>query len=65
MNDLNNLLAKQEIIRNEIKQLREEFEKQQEKAYGEIMRLRDVEVRLTKYYEVDVRLADEIYKLTH
>ncbi len=65
MNDLNNLLAKQEIIRNEIKQLREEFEKQQEKAYGEIMRLRDVEVRLTKYYEADVRLADEIYKLTH
>ena len=65
MDDLKNLLAKQKIIRNEIKQLREEFEKQQEKAYGEIMRLQDVEIKLTKYYEADARLADEIYKLTH
>ena len=65
MDDLKNLLAKQKIIRNEIKQLREEFEKQQEKAYEEIMRLQDVEIKLTKYYEADARLADEIYKLTH
>ncbi len=65
MNDLNNLLTKQKIMRNEIKRLKEEYGKQQDKTYGEIMRLRDVEAKLKKYYEADVKIADEIYKLTH
>lgn len=65
MDDLKNLLAKQEIVQNEIKQLREKFKKQQEKVYGDVMRLRDMESNLKKYYEEDARLAEEIYKLTH
>lgn len=43
MEELENLLAKQEIIRNAIKHLRETHKEQQGKVYDETMLLQDIE----------------------
>ena len=64
MNNLRDLRARQEILRGDIQRIRLKFQKQKEKVYGEAMMLRDTEIE-SKYYDEDVRLVAEIYKLTH
>ena len=65
MEELENLLARRQIIQDEITRSRINFKKLQDKIYTENMWLRDVEIKLIKYYEEDEKLADAIYKLSH
>lgn len=65
MSNLENLRVKREIVQNNIQVIRSKIQKQKDRIYGENMVLHDLETELKKYYDEDIRLADELFKLTH